>query len=68
MDKYDEIIHRHRAEQARINAAQEAKRKKLDIILFTVSIILLFALVYLLYDLFNIHLESEKLKHWLETH
>ena len=39
-----------------------------DRILFIIAVILFLVLLYLLYDLFNINLEIEKTKHWMETH
>lgn len=60
MDKYDEIIDRHRAEQARTMAALNAKQKMRDRIFFIVAVVLFFVLLYLLCDLFNIHLDVEK--------
>lgn len=60
MDKYDEIIYRHRAEQARTLATLNAKQKMRDRIFFIIAIILLFVVLYLLCDIFNINLEIGK--------
>lgn len=68
MDKYAEMIYRHRAEETRVISAMESKQKKLDMIFLVFCIILFFSLIYISYHLLYIHLESEKLKQWLETH
>lgn len=55
-DKYQEIINRHRSEQAQTMAALEAKQKMRDRIFFIIALVLFFVLFFLLFDLFNIHL------------
>lgn len=62
MDKYQEIINRHRSEQNRLDNAADLKLKNKTRILYFVAFLLLIVGIYLLYQIFGINLEIEKIK------